>query len=299
MPYIKCISIKGSVSGCLKYIANPSKTHEMVYVSGLNCSENINIAEKEFCMTYQHYSHKDFYEKASNSKSSVKAFHIIQSFKSDECDAKLAHKIGMEWVQKAFGENYQAVVCTHIDKDNVANTYDPYNYLTDDIKTSINDYIGLYQEYAYDVKEQMEANVNINNDKLLDSYNYYNDYVTSLKDNALQCHDDEQNKLSDALNSFYTIKKENSDDNRQMLGEFASLMPFSKNNSIINKDVIEFTVSPIEFVNTNIKRINGDKDENQLPFYTNVLIIGLFIVFCFSIIVELVCVIRKKRDINE
>ncbi|MBQ3161465.1 MAG: relaxase/mobilization nuclease domain-containing protein [Oscillospiraceae bacterium] len=122
MPYIKCISVRNSVKGCLKYIANPDKTEGQFYLSGVNCSENISIAEKEFCLTYQNYSHKDFYATPTdNSKSSVKAFHIIQSFAKDECDAGVAHKIGLEWVQKAFGDNFQAVVATHTDRDCVHN----------------------------------------------------------------------------------------------------------------------------------------------------------------------------------
>ena len=94
MPYIKCISIENSVASCLKYIANPEKTEGKLYISGLNCSEDITIAEQEFRLTYEYYSHRDFYAPLSpNGKSPVKAFHIIQSFKAGECDAELAHKI--------------------------------------------------------------------------------------------------------------------------------------------------------------------------------------------------------------
>lgn len=122
MPYIKCISIRNSVAGCLKYISNPDKTEEQLFLTGLNCSENIAVAEKEFCLTYQHYSHKNFYAKPSeNGKSPVKAFHIIQSFKSDECDPELAHKIGTEWVKTVFGKDFQAIVCTHTDRENIHN----------------------------------------------------------------------------------------------------------------------------------------------------------------------------------
>ena len=86
MPYIKIISVRNSVAGCLKYIADPDKTNEQLFLTGLNCSEDISIAEKEFCLTYQHYSHKNFYDKPQeNGKSPVKAFHIIQSFKA-RCD---------------------------------------------------------------------------------------------------------------------------------------------------------------------------------------------------------------------
>ncbi len=121
MPYIKSISIRNSVAGCLKYISNPEKTQNGIFVSGINCSENIELAEKEMCLTYQNYSHKNFYAKPLSDKSPVKAFHFVQSFKGDECDAELANKIGMEWIRKAFGEKFQAIITTHTDTGNVHN----------------------------------------------------------------------------------------------------------------------------------------------------------------------------------
>lgn len=135
MPYIKIISVRNSVAGCLKYIANPDKTNEQLFLTGLNCSEDISIAEKEFCLTYQHYSHKNFYDKPQeNGKSPVKAFHIIQSFKSGECDPDLAHKIGVEWIQRYFGRNFQAVVTTHTDHEHIHNHVCLCHYDLDGVK---------------------------------------------------------------------------------------------------------------------------------------------------------------------
>lgn len=139
MPYIKCISIGNSVASCLKYIANPEKIGENLYITGLNCSEDIAIAEQEFRLTYEYYSRRDFYAPlSSNGKSPVKAFHIIQSFKAGECDAELAHKIGTEWVQSVFGKNFQAVVCTHTDRDHVHNHICLCPYDLDGIKFNSN-----------------------------------------------------------------------------------------------------------------------------------------------------------------
>lgn len=139
MPYIKCISIGNSVASCLKYIANPEKIEGNLYITGLNCSNDIAIAEQEFRLTYEHYSHKNFYAPLSpNGKSPVKAFHIIQSFKAGECDAELAHKIGKEWVQSVFGKNFQAVICTHTDRDHIHNHICLCPYDLDGIKFNSN-----------------------------------------------------------------------------------------------------------------------------------------------------------------
>ena len=139
MPYIKVISIGNSVAGCLKYIANPDKTEGQLYISSLNCSEDISVAEQEFCFTYQHYSHKNFYSSPNkNGKSPVKAFHIIQSFKVGECTAEMAHKIGLEWVQSVFGKNFQAVICTHTDREHTHNHICLCPYDLDGIKFNSN-----------------------------------------------------------------------------------------------------------------------------------------------------------------
>lgn len=139
MPYIKVISIRNSVAGCLKYIANPDKTEEQVYISSLNCSDDISVAEQEFCLTYQHYSHKNFYSAPNkNGKSPVKAFHIIQSFTAGECTAEMAHKIGLEWVQTVFGKNFQAVICTHTDREHIHNHICLCPYDLDGIKFNSN-----------------------------------------------------------------------------------------------------------------------------------------------------------------
>lgn len=139
MPYIKVISVRNSVASCLKYIANPGKTEGQLYISSLNCSEDISVAEQELCLTYQHYSHKNFYAPVSdNGKSPVKAFHIIQSFKAGECAADVAHKIGLEWVRSVFGKNFQAVICTHIDRENIHNHICLCPYDLDGIKFNSN-----------------------------------------------------------------------------------------------------------------------------------------------------------------
>ena len=43
-------------------------------------------------------------------------YHIIQSFKPDEVTPEQAHKIGVEFAKKCFGDKYQAVIGTHLDR---------------------------------------------------------------------------------------------------------------------------------------------------------------------------------------
>ena len=48
-------------------------------------------------------------------------YHFIQSFKGQEVTAEECNDIGVELAESLWGDKYQVLVCTHIDKDNVHN----------------------------------------------------------------------------------------------------------------------------------------------------------------------------------
>ena len=48
-------------------------------------------------------------------------YHFIQSFNGKEVSAEECNDIGVELAESLWGDKYQVLVCTHIDKDNVHN----------------------------------------------------------------------------------------------------------------------------------------------------------------------------------
>ncbi|SFD11204.1 relaxase/mobilization nuclease domain-containing protein, partial [Ruminococcus albus] len=121
-PYIKSLPIHNSLRARLLYIMNPEKTSERTLVTGLNLETDVDTAMQQLAMTYERYSRKKFNAKPpTKGDKPVKAFHLIQSFAHCECSAEEAHAIGIEWVRKAFGDDFQAMVCTHTDKDHIHN----------------------------------------------------------------------------------------------------------------------------------------------------------------------------------
>ena len=55
-------------------------------------------------------------------KGSVKAIHYIQSFSpDDDVTPELAHKIAKAFLRKAFGDDVQAVIATHVDASHIHN----------------------------------------------------------------------------------------------------------------------------------------------------------------------------------
>ncbi len=101
---------------------NPEKTAERTLVTGLNLETDVDTAMQQLAMTYERYTRKKFNAKPpTKGDKPVKAFHLIQSFAHGECSVEEAHAIGVEWVKRAFGEDFQAMVCTHTDRDHIHN----------------------------------------------------------------------------------------------------------------------------------------------------------------------------------
>ena len=95
----------------LDYVSNGEKTNQKYYVSGINCDPD--QASVEFQTVKQNYEKTD----------GVLAFHAIQSFKPGEIDAAMTHQIGMELATKMWGDRFQVVVCTHLDKEHPHNHF--------------------------------------------------------------------------------------------------------------------------------------------------------------------------------
>ena len=86
------------------------------------------MTEPEFAYTqmkavYEQYARRSYDDPPSkNGKSPVKAIHYIMSFSdSENVTPELAHKIGMAFVRKMFGDDVQAVIATHINTDHIHN----------------------------------------------------------------------------------------------------------------------------------------------------------------------------------
>ena len=104
---------------------NGDKTDEIKLATGLCCNADVKSAYMEMCATYETFSGERFYKKSESSggKEKIRLHHYIQSFKPDEITPEEAHKIGVEWARKVFGENHQVLVTTHVDKNHIHNHF--------------------------------------------------------------------------------------------------------------------------------------------------------------------------------
>lgn len=80
-------------------------------MTGINCSPE--YARDQMMLTKTHY-HK---------KSGILLWHGYQSFKPREVTPEEAHAIGVELAQRLWGDDYEILVCTHLDTLHIHNHF--------------------------------------------------------------------------------------------------------------------------------------------------------------------------------
>jgi len=110
MAVIKTKAIKSNVRKVLRYAMNPEKTDEYRLVTAINSFVDPEV-EKQFERTRESW----------NKNKGNLAYRIIQSFSPKETDPETANKIGYEMMDKLYGDRFEIIVATHMDKDHIHN----------------------------------------------------------------------------------------------------------------------------------------------------------------------------------
>ena len=99
-----------NLNGLIEYVMNGDKTDEMKYVSGVNCLPE--TAYEEMMSTKNRFN---------KGKEKIIGYHLIQSFAEGEVTPEVAHELGLEYVNEVFGKDFEVVVATHLNTNNVHN----------------------------------------------------------------------------------------------------------------------------------------------------------------------------------
>lgn len=121
-------AVRGNLGGVLDYAANPEKTDltnllryatqqwkTTVQEEGAPVRQlvtGIHCAPATACQEMQAVKKRFGKEKG------VIAYHGYQSFAPGECTPELAHEIGVKLARQLWGDRYQVLVATHLDKEN-------------------------------------------------------------------------------------------------------------------------------------------------------------------------------------
>ncbi len=133
------------------YDTNPNKTNNKEFVTAINCLKE--IALQQMIMTKQQFNKSDKYI----------AWHGYQSFKPDEVTPELCHEIGVKLAKQMWGDRFQVIVSTHLDKDHLHNHFcfnsvsfldgKKYNYSKSEMQRLRNLSDELCKEYGLSVIE--------------------------------------------------------------------------------------------------------------------------------------------------
>ena len=91
----------------LRYTEQDEKTDEKKYVSGVNCSAA--FAYEEMTAVKRRFGERG----------KVIAYHGFQSFQAGEVTPEQAHEIGLETARRMWGSDFQVLVTTHLNTDNL------------------------------------------------------------------------------------------------------------------------------------------------------------------------------------
>ena len=95
----------------IRYAENADKTHQRLYVTGINCSSD--IARDQMIMTKKQFDKTD----------KVLAYHGYQSFPPGEVTPIWHMRSAWNWQKRLWGERFQILVTTHLDKDHLHNHF--------------------------------------------------------------------------------------------------------------------------------------------------------------------------------
>lgn len=100
-----------ALTDVMHYAADEDKTEKQFFVTGINCSAQ--IARDQFVTV----------KKQFGKEGGIVAYHGYQSFEEGEVSPELAHRIGVEFAQRVWGEDYQVLVATHLNTDHIHNHF--------------------------------------------------------------------------------------------------------------------------------------------------------------------------------
>ncbi|HPE96142.1 MAG TPA: relaxase/mobilization nuclease domain-containing protein, partial [Bacillota bacterium] len=129
MAVTKIWTVSDSITRILGYVSNPDKTEYDDLRSALHYAGDEAKTEKAKFVSGINTTEKTAYEdmmavkKRFGKTTGSLAFHAYQSFKPGEVTPELCHKIGLETARKLWGDKYQVIVATHLNKEHLHNHF--------------------------------------------------------------------------------------------------------------------------------------------------------------------------------
>ena len=107
-----------AISDIIDYVANPQKTDNGKLITGYACDSR--TADAEFLLAKRQYIAATGRVRGADD---VIAYHVRRSFRPGEITPEEANRLGMEFAKCFTKGNHAFVVCTHIDKSHMDQSF--------------------------------------------------------------------------------------------------------------------------------------------------------------------------------
>ena len=121
-------AVRGNLGGVLDYAANPEKTDLTNLLRYATQQRKTTVQEEGtpvrqlvtgiHCAPATARQEMQAVKKRFGKEKGVIAYHGYQSFAPGECTPELAHEIGVKLARQLWGNRYQVLVATHLDREN-------------------------------------------------------------------------------------------------------------------------------------------------------------------------------------
>lgn len=95
----------------LDYKNENENDEKKLLITGINCNKDKALKE-------MNYTKKRFHKKGG-----ILGFHSYQSFKHGEVTPEIAHEVGLQLANEMWGDRFQVLVATHMDKNHIHNHF--------------------------------------------------------------------------------------------------------------------------------------------------------------------------------
>lgn len=157
MAYTKIFAIRARLDDRVKYAVNAEKTElnekigyaaDLVKTSSVRFVTALNCKSAETAFDVMRKTKEKF-----GKTGGVLGYHFIQSFAPGEVTPEQAHEIGCEFARRLFGEDFEAVIGTHLDKAH------PHNHIVVNSvsRTDGHKYHSSPESYYNDVRGTSDA----------------------------------------------------------------------------------------------------------------------------------------------
>ena len=119
MAYDKIIVIHSRLDRCLDYVQNEEKTDLSDAVDYICNPVKAGLQTAINCTLDKTFLQMQETKRRWDKHGGILGYHIIHSYAPGEVTPEQAHEAGVEFARRLLGDKYEAVVCTHTDRDHL------------------------------------------------------------------------------------------------------------------------------------------------------------------------------------